>query len=215
MPKTENVMIIGASATGKSCIFKSATEENYNFSDTMQATIAVTKPVVKKCALKDNSQKNLKVWDCGGQERFKSITNAFLRDATGCIVVYGVDNPDSVKEAKNWVRSLVDSYLENKKKWKAPKFIVIAANKTDLPDSMTKIKDWKEQNDEICAMINKEYPTSARASAFGTSAKSGLNIEEVFTAMAELVASQKSDAGKKKKEKETAELKNKPCCMIQ
>merc|ERR1740117_2088940 len=57
-------MIIGASAVGKSCIFLNATQENYVVQETVQATIAVTKPVVKPCKLEDGSQMKLKVWDC-------------------------------------------------------------------------------------------------------------------------------------------------------
>ena len=39
---------------------------------------SVTKPVVKHVVMKDSSNFKIKVWDCGGQERFQNISKAFL-----------------------------------------------------------------------------------------------------------------------------------------
>jgi len=179
MPSAKNVMIIGASAVGKSCIFLNATQENFVFQEVMQATIAVTKPVVKPCKLKDGSAMKLKVWDCGGQERFKTITEAFLKDAAGCIIVYSVDNVESLECAKRWLAGIVAGMKEGIK----TTHVVIAANKTDLPDSLTKIKDWQEQNQVLAKMA----ADGNIIPVFGVSAKTNINIEELFTGMAELI----------------------------
>jgi len=56
---------------------------------------------------------------------------------TGLIIMYSVDSPESLAIARSWVASLGDYYEE-----RGPKlFIVIAANKVDLPDAMTAIKN--------------------------------------------------------------------------
>jgi len=70
---------------------------------------------------------------------------------------------------------------------------VIAANKTDLPTNLWKVKDFKAENAKLALMgekINLSIPS------MGVSAKEGINIEELFTAMAELIVNEKSAASK-------------------
>jgi len=215
MPSTKNVMIIGASAVGKSCIFLNATQENYVFQETVQATIAVTKPVVKPCKLEDGSQMKLKVWDCGGQERFKTITEAFLKDAAGCIIVYSVDNPESFNSAKVWLNGILEAHKEKKDEpsYKGRTHVVLAANKTDLPDSLTKIKDWKEKNQELADLASKAYPTATPV--FGVSAKTNINIEALFTGMAELIKAAENEKGEEKpKTAPVADQESGGCCIV-
>jgi hypothetical protein len=61
------------SFVGKTAIFQRAVDPHWKFTLEMNATIAISKPVVKR-----TSKGPLKLWDCGGQERFKNITLAYV-----------------------------------------------------------------------------------------------------------------------------------------
>jgi len=84
---------------------------------------------------------------------------------------------------------IVETQAESEKIKKT--HIVIAANKTDLPTELWKVKDFKAENAKLALMgekINLSIPS------MGVSAKEGINIEELFTAMAELIVNEKSAA---------------------
>ena len=48
----------------------------------------MTKPVVKTVKLENGNDFKIKLWDCGGQERFKNISKAFLKDAVGLSLIH-------------------------------------------------------------------------------------------------------------------------------
>jgi len=112
MPKVPNVAIYAASAVGRSCFMKSATEEDYVFvekKDASMFSIAVIRSVIKQCIMKDKSVKKLKLWSSRGQERCKCFTTAALKDMTGLIIMYSVDSPESLAIARSWVASVSTS----------------------------------------------------------------------------------------------------------
>lgn len=196
---TESVVILGQAyrehggrdgivGIGKTSIFKSATQDDYIFSeDPPTPSIVVCQAAVKKCKLKDGSEQQFKVWDNCWREKFdRRVTPAFLKVYTGFIIVYSVDNERSVERAKKWLTDIVDG-LECIKEHARP--IVLAANKIDLPDALTKVKDYNATNAKL-AKIGQRIDLKIRS--FGVSAKEGLNIEELFVEMAELIAKAKA-----------------------
>lgn len=189
----ENVLLLGASAVGKSCIFQKATNPEWEFLSEMQSTIAVTKPVVKHVKMDDDSNFKIKVWDCGGQERFQNISKAFLKDAVGCVIIFGIDNKESIEKAKTWIDSvnvLASGKNDDGDQPPKPIQIILAANKVDL-DNTDKIEvpDWKNVGEALAKdtgdALGQEVPF------FGTSAKNGLNIEELFKQMAVMIRKSK------------------------
>ena len=67
----------------------------------------------------------IKLWDTAGQEKYKSLTKLFTKDAKIAILVYAIDSEESFKELDDWlnlVKSINDENL----------IIGIAANKSDL-----------------------------------------------------------------------------------
>ena len=49
----------------------------------------------------------LQIWDTAGQEKFRSITPLYFRDANGIILVYDVTNPVSFNSLRDWIK-LID-----------------------------------------------------------------------------------------------------------
>ena len=49
----------------------------------------------------------LKVWDTGGEERFRSMVALYYRDAVGAIIVYDIGNEKSFTETNYWINEMV------------------------------------------------------------------------------------------------------------
>ena len=178
--------------------------------DEMNATIAVTKPVVKVVKLENGKDFKIKLWDCGGQERFQNIAKAFVKDAVGCIVVFALDSTKSLKAAKGWIDSVNQMRAEGKHIQ-----IVLVANKCDLPNDQIEFTDWESQGKNLAAESSDEK--YGRVPFFDTSAKTGKNIEEMFLSMATMI-----DSAREKKSTAATETtgdgpkpsKGGGCCIV-
>ena len=148
--------------------------------DEMNATIAVTKPVVKVVKLENGKDFKIKLWDCGGQERFQNIAKAFVKDAVGCIVVFALDSTKSLKAAKGWIDSVNQMRAEGKQIQ-----IVLVANKSDLSADQIEFTDWQSEGKKLAEETSDEK--YGRVPFFDTSAKTGKNVEEVFLSMATMI----------------------------
>ena len=109
----------------------------------------------------------IKLWDTAGQEKYKSLTKLFTKDAKIAILVYAIDNEESFNELDNWY-NLVKSTNEDNVLY------AVAANKSDLASENT-IPDER----------GKEYAKKIKAEFKSTSAKDnsdGINsyIDELF-----------------------------------
>lgn len=45
----------------------------------------------------------LQIWDTGGQERFKTITQAYFKECTGIFFIYSVTDLRSFQAIENWI----------------------------------------------------------------------------------------------------------------
>ena len=85
------IVLIGNSNTGKTSVLLRFTSESFN--DGMQNTVGVDFKI--KSLQVDDKIAKVQVWDTAGQERFRSISQAYFRNAHGCIAVYDVTNKKS------------------------------------------------------------------------------------------------------------------------
>ena len=95
----------------------------------------------------------IKLWDTAGQEKYKSLTKLFLKDAKIAILVYSIDNKESFKELDFWldlIKSMNDETV----------LYGVCANKSDLASEKT-IPEEK----------GKEYAKKIGAEWISTSAK--------------------------------------------
>ena len=67
----------------------------------------------------------LELWDCSGQDSYKTVCSMYYRDADGAVVVYDTTDDNSFNDLKAWISELEE---------KAPKDIkiIIVGNKGDL-----------------------------------------------------------------------------------
>ncbi|MHA2271338.1 MAG: Rab family GTPase [Candidatus Hodarchaeales archaeon] len=110
----------------------------------------------------------LQIWDLAGHMRATQVKEHFYRGAAGCLLVYDVENQDSYDNLALW-------HGDVKKKMPNVKLAVLA-NKLDLCEGTQEVQ--KAHHD--LQVIAKEFEAQIR---FGTSAKTGENVEKAFTQM--------------------------------
>ena len=136
------------------------------------------------------------IWDTAGQERFASLAPMYYRNAQAALVVYDLTKPTSLTKAKHWVAEL---------QRQASPGIVIAlvgnkldlcaepsgAEETDGPgpaegEDETEAEGPADDGDarKVPTREAKGYAEEEGLSFFETSAKTGTNVADVFTAIA-------------------------------
>ncbi|GMT36746.1 hypothetical protein PFISCL1PPCAC_28043, partial [Pristionchus fissidentatus] len=153
------VMLLGDSCTGKTCIlvrFKDGTFLNNNFISTVGIDYR------NKMIPVDGKQVKLQIFDTAGQERFRSVTSAYYRDADALLLVFDVANRLSFENIRNWLGQIKDFAKDNV-------MVTLVGNKCDLA-SQRKISVKEAQ--ELAAFYQIPY--------LETSAKTGQRINEAF-----------------------------------
>jgi small GTP-binding protein len=157
---------LGDAATGKtSCILRFT--EN-SFGDIYRATLG-TNIAVKNMTVRTPSGKmapaQIVIWDLGGQPSFKELRSRYMTGASLAFIVYDVTSPTSFLNLQAWY----DNFTEVN----PDAAVAIVANKVDLME--------RRVPPEAGNMIMKWWGVPH----IETSAKTGENIEELFTELVE------------------------------
>lgn len=72
---------------------------------------------------------SLAIWDTSGQEKFTTITTAYFRRVTGCVLVFDITNFSSFKSIKSWYSNLLNQIKESERAYFP---LVLVGNKADL-----------------------------------------------------------------------------------
>ncbi|PHT72070.1 Ras-related protein RABE1a [Capsicum annuum] len=115
----------------------------------------------------DSKRIKLQIWDTAGQERFRTITTAYYRGAMGILLVYDVTDESSFNNIRNWIRNIEQHASDNVNK-------ILVGNKADMDESKRAVPTSKGQ------ALADEYGIKF----FETSAKTNMNVEEVFFSIA-------------------------------
>ncbi|ESX03628.1 hypothetical protein KL905_004486 [Ogataea polymorpha] len=169
--KTMKLLLVGDSGVGKSCLLLRFVDDKFNPS--FITTIGIDFKI--KTIELNGSKIKLQVWDTAGQERFRTITTAYYRGAMGIIIVYDVCDENSFESVKKWYQT-VNQHAKDE----AQLFLV--GNKCDDTES----RQVSEKQGELLAEeLNVPFMEA--------SAKSGLNVNEVFYKLASLILEKNGD----------------------
>ena len=159
----------------------------YNCRPMLQPRSLLTRPaafLTQKCNLPTRTIK-FEIWDTAGQERFASLAPMYYRNAQAALVVYDLTKPASLVKARHWVAEL--------QRQASPGIVIaLVGNKLDLTSDRPPSSD----DAEVDSDDNARKVTTAEAKAYAddesllfyeTSAKTGHNVTDVFTAIANTI----------------------------
>ena len=107
--KTCKVVLLGESGVGKTSIISRFINDTF---DEGLVTTTGASYVGKDMVFKDYNNQVIKfeIWDTAGQEKYRSLTQIFYKDAAIAILVYDITNEDSFEEVKNyWYKQIEES----------------------------------------------------------------------------------------------------------
>ena len=122
----------------------------------------------------------VQIWDTAGHERFRSITYSYYRGANAIIIVFDLSDKKSFISITEWLKQIEKHAKEN-----VFKFLV--GNKSDL------VEERKVTYEEA-----KQYADEHELPYIETSAKEGININELFdSSIKSFLTNSKSFGGEK------------------
>ena len=142
-------ILIGQSGVGKTNLINIAREEKFNPSQVTTVNCSFFKKIMNI----DNKLFNIYLWDTIGQEKLKSLTKIFFKNAKIVILVYDITNKKSLEELNYWLKEVKESLGENI-------ILGVLGNKKDL-----------FVNEEVTEEQGQEYAKSIGARWGLTSAK--------------------------------------------
>ena len=152
-------IIIGDASVGKSNILLKYAHNQFKAEYQLKIGVEFG---AKNIKIKDKIYR-IQIWDTAGQENFRSITRAYYKNSVCALVVYDITNRQSFENVKAWIEDC---------KSQSPSTILMAlvGNKIDL-DSSRAVST--EEGEDFANMNGMPF--------FETSAKSGENIDSIFT----------------------------------
>jgi small GTP-binding protein len=140
------------------------------------------------------------IWDTAGQERYHSLAPMYYRGAAAAIVVYDITSAPSFVRAKTWVKEL-------QRQGSQDVVIALAGNKVD-----------REAERKVSADEARKYAEENGLAFIETSAKTNINVRELFLAIARKLPKDNAETTRKKgdilldADFNGAERKKKKCC---
>ena len=166
------ILLIGDSTVGKSSILRKFIDNK--FEETSTSTIGVDFRF--KIINKKEKKINLRIWDPSGQERYRSLTQNYYRNANGIIFIFDLTNYTTFENIQNWL-------TESKMCESQAKYLLVG-NKVDLEEKKDK-NLTKEIIETFAEKNNMKY--------YEISAKTGINIDKIFKKMVDLILVDKSE----------------------
>ena len=193
------ILIVGDANSGKTSILNQFVKNK--FDPTYLSTIGIdfnVKIIPINEENEDNIKIKLQVWDTCGQERFRSLTRSYYRNAAAIIVVYDITNKKSFENSRIWLKE-IDQYIDDDVE------CFLVGNKCDML-----------HNREIEYFEGYKLADENKMDFFETSAKTDNNIETLFIHIAKKLYTNKEN--KKKNPGTFVNLKprrrKKNCCFF-
>ena len=189
------LMVIGETRVGKTALIKKYTKNV--FGGTYLTTVGID--FQEKIINVEEKSVKLQIWDTAGQERFRNIAKSYFHTSDGFLLVYDISCKDSFEKLNFWYEQIKLNAPENTK-------CVVAGNKCDLEE---KRQVNKNEGENFAKTYNIDF--------YETSAKDGINVDEVFQTLAsEIMKDIKKNGSKNKRSsqvlRKNTKSKKKSCC---
>ena len=159
------IILVGDTAVGKTSLVNRfmGFEFQENYACTINADFKI-----KSLNIDPTTGAELTVWDTCGQEKFRSITKQYFKDAHGIILVFDVNSEESFQGLSSWLNEIKNNSNKNPN-------IILVGNKIDLNDR----KISKEEGNEFATKNGMMYVEA--------SSKEGININTPFENLANII----------------------------
>ncbi|XP_035260743.1 ras-related protein Rab-37-like isoform X1 [Anguilla rostrata] len=156
-------ILVGDSGVGKTSLLVQFDQGKF-IPGSFSATVGIG--FTNKVVTVDNVKVKLQIWDTAGQERFRSVTHAYYRDAQALLLLYDITSKSSFDNIRAWLTE-IHEYAQK------DVVIMLLGNKSDMANERV-IK--REEGEKLA----REYGVPFME----TSAKTGVNVELAFLAIA-------------------------------
>ena len=183
-PPSCKVVLVGDSGVGKTCIISRYISGAFNQNSPSTNGASYASKLINFEDLKKTI--SLDIWDTAGQEKYKSLTKFFYKDAAVAILVYDVTNKNSFESMKNfWYGQIQDFGSKNI-------ILGVAGNKCDM-----------YEKEEVNENEGKEFAESIGAFFEITSAKNNTGINELFETASNKFVYPNGNSNEQKDQKES------------
>ena len=153
------LILLGDSGVGKTTLLSRYMDEEFipNLPCTIYADFKI-----KSYKINSSTTAELVIWDTCGQEKYRSLTNQYFKDAHGVILMYDVYNKRSFTDLNIWLEEIKKNIIKENVS------IILVGNKVDLNSRNTTFEQASN------------YAKDNGILYCETSSKDGYNIETAF-----------------------------------
>ncbi|KAK8796372.1 hypothetical protein WA588_000508 [Blastocystis sp. NMH] len=162
------IVVIGPPDVGKTCLSIRYVRGRF----TEHSTTTIGASFFMKTVTSGDMSITMKIWDTAGQEVFRSMSSLYYKDVDGAIIVFDASRPETMNVLNGWLNEL------NQHNAGRQFPLLLACNKMDKSVRLDK-------------QAVEEYARSIHARVFYTSAKTGENVDALFTELATSIISRK------------------------
>ena len=196
--KDIKIILVGMSGTGKTNMIYALTDQKF----TADSLTTTSSTFVEKFETINNKKYRLEIWDTAGQEKFRSLTKLFVKDAKVVVFVYDITSMESFQDLDYWIKTIYDILGEDP-------ILGLAGNKSDL-----------YQNEEVKDEIGEQKAKEMKAKFKIVSAKTGQAdiqefVNELVVDYIKKIGEYNDNNNKKKGDKlktKSQQPKKKNCC---
>ena len=154
------VILLGSTFTGKTSLINRFVKKK--FVPEYEATIGVD---IKSVKINVGEKFiGLNIWDTAGSEKFQTLTNNYLRNCYGALIVFDIGRRDTFEDIEKWKNQFLQ-FKDNE----INQVIYLIGNKVDNENER---KVQKEEAEQFAELNKMKY--------FETSAKQGTNVNKIF-----------------------------------